>query len=159
MPFSILDSLKDQLDDTDMIILKELAKNARISLVNISKVVGLSRVAVKSRIDAMEKRGIIEQYTVIISPEKIGRTITAYLDIQVSAGCLNKVCDILSKEDCIFKLYQMTGNSSLHVHGLFADSGDLEQFLRDVVYRLPGLIRVECNNIIARIKDQTELRL
>ena len=54
------------LDDTDQKIITLLTENARMSYSDIGVRVGLSRVAVKSRIQALEERGIIEEYTTII---------------------------------------------------------------------------------------------
>ena len=47
-------------DQIDQQILDLLIENSRISLIDISEQVGLSRVAVKNRIDALEKSGVIE---------------------------------------------------------------------------------------------------
>ena len=40
-----------------------------MSYVDIAKEVGISRIAVKSRIDALEEKQIIEQYTIIVNPD------------------------------------------------------------------------------------------
>ena len=49
----------DGLDALDNKILDVLKKNARASFSEIGEIVGLSRVAVKNRMDVMEKNGII----------------------------------------------------------------------------------------------------
>ena len=46
----------DNLDSFDQQILSLLTKNARYSYSEIGDIIGLSRVAVKSRIDALEKK-------------------------------------------------------------------------------------------------------
>ena len=53
----------DQLDRLDQKILTLLIENARYSYSEIGERIGISRVAVKARIDALEKKGIIEEYT------------------------------------------------------------------------------------------------
>ena len=58
----------DGLDELDQKIIRLLMKNARMSYSEIGEKVGISRVAVKMRIQAMEKKGIIEEYTTIINP-------------------------------------------------------------------------------------------
>ena len=50
----------DQLDRLDQKILTLLIENARYSYSEIGERIGISRVAVKARIDALEKKGIIE---------------------------------------------------------------------------------------------------
>ena len=48
------------LDELDQKIVQLLIKNARLSYSDIGKEVGISRVAVKARIQALEKKGVIE---------------------------------------------------------------------------------------------------
>lgn len=48
------------LDALDQQIVSLLIENARLSYSDIGEKVGLSRVAVKSRIQALEQRGVIE---------------------------------------------------------------------------------------------------
>ena len=55
------------LDELDQKIVQLLIKNARFSYSDIGKEVGISRVAVKARIQALEKKGVIEEYTTIIN--------------------------------------------------------------------------------------------
>ena len=72
----------DNLDSFDQQILSLLTKNARYSYSEIGDIIGLSRVAVKSRIDALEKKGIIEEYTTIINPQKISGAVSCYFEIE-----------------------------------------------------------------------------
>ncbi|WP_242400971.1 Lrp/AsnC family transcriptional regulator [Acetobacter okinawensis] len=49
-----------KLDETDRALLALLSTNARISTVALSKKLGLSRTTVQSRIERLERRGIIQ---------------------------------------------------------------------------------------------------
>lgn len=69
----------DQLDRLDQKILTLLIENARYSYSEIGERIGISRVAVKARIDALEKKGIIEEYTTIINPQKSAERFHAIL--------------------------------------------------------------------------------
>ena len=66
------------LDALDQQIVSLLIENARLSYSDIGEKVGLSRVAVKSRIQALEQRGVIEEYTTIINPQKISGAVSCY---------------------------------------------------------------------------------
>ena len=61
----------DGLDELDQKIIQLLIKNARMSYSDIGQQIGISRVAVKMRVQALEQKGIIEEYTTIINPQKI----------------------------------------------------------------------------------------
>ncbi|TAH74722.1 MAG: Lrp/AsnC family transcriptional regulator [Anaerolineaceae bacterium] len=147
------------LDEVDRTIIDLLTKNARMSYVDIGKVVGLSRVAVKSRIDSLENKGIIEEYTTIVNPQKISSAVSTYFEIEIEPNSLQNVIQILNANETVTQIYQVSGNSKLHVHAVAEDNDAMELFLNDVMYKLPGIISLECNIILARIKDIKGLRL
>lgn len=45
----------------------------------------------KAQIDALEKEGIIEQYTIIVNPLKINNSVSAYLEVEVAPGNMLEV--------------------------------------------------------------------
>lgn len=149
----------DGLDDIDKKIVSLLTENARMSYVDIAKEVNLSRIAVKARIDALEEEGIIEQYTIIVNPLKINNSVSAYLEVEVSAGNLMEVIDILQKNDVVTKIYQLTGKNKLHVHTVAANQQEMDLFLKNVAYKLPGLTNLSCDVILSREKDIIGLKL
>ena len=74
----------DGLDELDQKIVRLLIQNARMSYSDIGKEVGISRVAVKTRIQSLEKRGVIEEYTTIINPQKISGAVSCYFEIETA---------------------------------------------------------------------------
>lgn len=147
------------LDEIDQEILNMLSQNSRLSYVEIGKKVNLSRVAVKSRIDMMKSDGIIERYSIIINPEKLGRMVSAYFNMEIAPKYFWAVANELSKKDQITDIYQMTGSSNLHVHAVMNLNEDLDRFLREELYKLPGVVRIECNLILSRIKTRKGIRI
>ena len=85
------------LDELDQKIIQLLIENARISYSDIGEKTGISRVAVKARIQALEKKGVIEEYTTIINPQKISGAVSCYFEIEVKPDELTQVTDILYK--------------------------------------------------------------
>ena len=69
------------LDELDRKITELLIGNARMSYSDIGQQVGISRVAVKMRVQSLERRGIIEEYTTIINPQKISGAVSCYFEI------------------------------------------------------------------------------
>ena len=113
----------DGLDEMDQKIIRLLVENARISYSDIGEETGISRVAVKARIQALEKRGVIEEYTTIINPQKISGAVSCYFEIETKPEYLAQVTDILYKNDTVSQIYRVTGRDRLHVHAV-ASSGD-----------------------------------
>lgn len=67
------------MDHVDKQILYYLQNQARISMTELGKCVGLSQPAVTERVRRMEEKGIIKEYRTMISPEKIGKQAAAYI--------------------------------------------------------------------------------
>ena len=139
------------LDILDQKIVRLLIENARASYSEIGEKVGISRVAVKARIQALEQRGIIEEYTTIINPQRISG--------ETQPDTLSTVSELLKSNETITQVYRVTGKDKLHVHAVCATNDEMEILIREVIDPLPGIISCSCNIILARIKDVKGLRL
>lgn len=149
----------DGLDELDQKIVSLLIRNARMSYSEIGQQVGISRVAVKMRVQALEQKGIIEEYTTVINPQKISGAVSCCFEIETKPDTLADVADILSKNDTVTQIYRVTGKSRLHVHAVAASNEEMERLIYDTVDQLPGVVECTCNTILSRIKDIKGLRL
>ncbi len=147
------------LDAVDQRIVELLIENARISYSDIGKAVGISRVAVKSRVQALEQRGVIEEYTTIINPQKISGAVSCYFELETLPDTLAEVTELLRQNETVTQIYRVTGRNKLHVHAVSASQEELERLLREVIDPLPGVISCSCNIILSRVKDIKGLRL
>lgn len=147
------------LDDIDRRIVERLIQNARISYSELGAEVGLSRVAASARVAALEKRGVIEEYTTIINPQKVSGAVSCYFEVETIPTQLEKVTEILNSCDTVTQIYRVSGRSKLHVHAVAADQQELEEFLTNVMDVLPGVTSISTNIILTRIKDIKGLRL
>ena len=149
----------DGLDELDRKIVGLLIQNARMSYSDIGQQVGISRVAVKMRVQALEKKGIIEEYTTIINPQKLGGAVSCYFEIETAPESLSEVAEILRQNDTVTQIYRVTGRSKLHVHAVAASGEEMERLVCGTIDKLPGAISCSCNIIFSRIKDIKGLRL
>ena len=147
------------LDETDQKIVQLLIQNARMSYSEIGAQIGISRVAVKMRVQALEQKGIIEEYTTIINPQKISGAVSCYFEIETKPDTLMEVANILNQNDIITQIYRVTGNSKLHVHAVAASHEEMENLIYKTIDQLPGIIECSSNIILSRIKDIKGLRL
>ena len=147
------------LDDTDRRIVELLIHNARMSYSDLGEAVGLSRVAVKARIRALEERGIIEEYTTVINPQRISGAVSCYFELEFSPGGFGEAVARLEACPTVTQIYRVTGSHKLHVHAVAATNQEMEDLLHRVIDTLPGLEACSCNVILSRIKDIKGLRL
>ena len=149
----------DGLDELDQKILELLIQNARISYSDIGEKIGLSRVAVRTRVQALEQKGIIEEYTTIINPQKISGAVSCYFEIETKPDALTEVAELLRQNETITQIYRVTGKSKLHVHAVASSNEEMEKLMYQTIDKLPGLRECTCNMIFSRIKDIKGLRL
>ena len=147
------------LDDTDRRIVELLIHNARMSYSDLGEAVGLSRVAVKARIRALEERGVIEEYTTIVNPQRISGAVSCYFELEFSPGGFGEAVARLEACPTVTQIYRVTGSHKLHVHAVAATNQEMEDLLHHVIDTLPGLEACSCNVILSRIKDIKGLRL
>lgn len=147
------------LDELDRKIVQSLIQNARVSYSEIGQQIGISRVAVKMRIQSLEQRGVIEEYTTIINPQKISGAVSCYFEIETIPETLSEVTDILRGNDTITQIYRVTGKNKLHIHAVAASGEEMEKLIQEIIDPLPGVTSSSCNMILSRIKDVKGLRL
>ena len=111
------------LDELDRKILDLLTQNARYSYSELGERLGLSRVAIKNRMDALEQRGVIEGYTVIVNPQRANGAISCYYEIEARPDALAEVVRLLDACPTVTQIYRMTGTASARYRVTNALSG------------------------------------
>ena len=107
-----------EIDDTNRRLLVELQDDARLTLAELGRRVGLSAPAVAERLARLEEDGVITGYTAKIDPRALGYELSAVIRIRPAPRELKKVaelaqrtpevveCNRITGEDCfIFKLH------------------------------------------------------
>ena len=79
------------MDETDSRILEMLREDARVSLADISREIGLSSPSVKDRIDKMETEGVILGYRPLLDYGKLGLGLTGFVGVMLDP---QRCCDM-----------------------------------------------------------------
>ncbi|MEF7615444.1 Lrp/AsnC family transcriptional regulator [Aquincola sp. MAHUQ-54] len=69
----------DPLDDIDGALLSLLRENARLPAADLARRLGVARTTVQSRLQRMERRGVIAGYTVVVSDEAESALVRAHV--------------------------------------------------------------------------------
>ncbi len=140
------------LDSVDVRLLELLAENSRTSYADLGRALNLTRGAVRDRVRALVERRVIERFTVVVDPKKVGRSVSAFFEIDVEPRHLTAVAAKLATNPDVQSVNQMTGPSTLHVHAALKDGTDLERFLRESVYSLNGITMVRSYILLRSFK-------
>ena len=120
------------LDDIDNILLTLLKENARYSYSELGQKSGLSRVAVKNRIQNMEDIGLIRGYEVRIAPKRIDNSVEFIVNMSPKPDYYDYAVDILSNSDMIQKVLAVTGDCKLYAFGTAPNAAALDAFYRRI---------------------------
>lgn len=121
------------LDATDVRILDALVVDARISIADLARSVGLSPPSVSERIKRLEDVGVIEGYTLTINPKALGLPIAAWLRIRPIPGQQQKVADILRGLREIVECDRITGEDCFIARVHVQSVDELEKLIDQVV--------------------------
>jgi len=141
------------LDSKDLKILLELAKDARTPLTHIAKLLNISDVAVKKRLERLEKEGIIKGYTVSVNPRALGFTRIAIIGINVEPG---KILDVARKVSELSEAVYVALTSGDHdiVAELWCkDSEELAKII-DLIRGMPGVKDIYPAIILESVKER-----
>lgn len=141
------------LDELDNKILNAIRDNARLSYSDIGEAVGLSRVAVKNRMDTMERNGIIQGYKTIIDPTKIPEGIQFILDVEAIPELYQEVVETLAKDRFIRQIYSTTGECRLHATGFVPNPRTLESHINCLFRNTKGMKKMSWHLLLSTIKD------
>ncbi len=117
------------LDDTGWKILAELQNNARVSLAELGRKVGLTSPAVADRVRRLEEAGIIIGYHAELSLEKIGLPILAYIRYTNTSQSYPDADVFIRSFREVLECYRVTGTDSYIIKIAAASMAHLAQII------------------------------
>ncbi|WMJ77707.1 MULTISPECIES: Lrp/AsnC family transcriptional regulator [unclassified Sedimentibacter] len=144
------------MDSIDYAILNNLKENGRASASEISKKVNLSIPAVAERIRKLEQSGIIQQYTIKINRNKIGKYLLAFVFVNIDKtenidGFRNEIV----KHNCVLECHHVAGGYDYLLKVAVEDTQALENFLSKTLKKIKGISG--SNTIITLITLKEEI--
>ena len=100
------------MDSTDFKIIEILQNDGKISMQKVAKLLPRSVPATCERVRKLEDAQIITGYTARIDPEKIGRSINAYILMSCNIGELDDFLSFAHQEPRIVALHLLAGKFS-----------------------------------------------
>ncbi|MDD5902290.1 MAG: Lrp/AsnC family transcriptional regulator [Oscillospiraceae bacterium] len=140
------------LDEIDNQIADLLLKDGRMPFSDIGEKVGLSRVAVKNRIRAMESKGIIQGYKAVIEPQSAPGTATFILHVETAAGAFEQAKEYLTNSPEVVTLVQTTGECHLLAVCVAPDVSTMRNFVNTVYKDVPNIRRITAHSVLDIIK-------
>jgi DNA-binding Lrp family transcriptional regulator len=152
-PSSMRPPRLDQLDDLDRNLVVLLQANARESVANLARQLGVARTTVIARIARLERTNVIAGYSVRLGQDVLDASIYAYVGIIIAPKYGPEVQKRLGKMPEVQLLCAVSGEFD-YVAWLRADSPDRLNDLLDQIGGLAGVERTTTSIILARKIDR-----
>ncbi|MCD6470534.1 Lrp/AsnC family transcriptional regulator [Candidatus Bathyarchaeota archaeon] len=146
------------VDEVDKEILRMLQENARTSFRKIAKKLNVSEATVFVRVRKLLKKGVIKGFTAIISPELLGKNITAFILINADPKKLQNVLEALSKIDDVYEVYDVTGSYYVIAKVRTEDQERLAKII-DKIGMIDGITSTETAVVLRSIKEETRIKI
>ena len=149
------------LDKLDIAILEALQKDARLSLQELGKQVGLTASPCWNRVRRMEEAGVIEGYSVRVNPEKVGLAETVILNVTLDNHSDEALFDFGQALEAIpevMEAYLVSGDYDYYIRVAVDGTRGYERFLREQLYKIPGIRNSRSSFVLRRLK-QSQLPL
>src|ERR671926_1088504 len=98
------------LDATNLRLLAELQADARLSLAELGRRVGLSSPAVAERLARLERDGVIRAYRAEIDPRALGYALSVVIRIRPAPRELRKVAELAQRTPEVVECHRITGD-------------------------------------------------
>jgi Lrp/AsnC family leucine-responsive transcriptional regulator len=118
-----------EIDDTNRRLLVELQDDARLTLAELGRRVGLSAPAVAERLARLEEDGVITGYTAKIDPRALGYELSAVIRIRPAPRELKKVAELAQRTPEVVECNRITGEDCFILKLHLRDVDHLEEVI------------------------------
>lgn len=120
------------IDGLDLEILKQLSKNARITIAELSNQIGVTRSTIQSRIRRLEEREVILAYRPMINLAAVGIGVEAFVALQIDQRHMDEVITRLKEMPEVLIIDVVAGANDLLARVGVTDQEHLKRFLKDL---------------------------
>ncbi|MCO6512476.1 MAG: Lrp/AsnC family transcriptional regulator [Aridibacter famidurans] len=150
------------MDEFDAKILNIVQHDNRLTAAQIAGRVGLSPSAVQRRLNRLRKEGVIEADVAIVSPDTVGRHITAVVGVVIDKDrplqkALSEFRELMLESPEVSRCYDVTGEEDFIVIVSAKDLKDYEAISRELFMENPNVRRYKSSLVIRMVKSGTAI--
>lgn len=151
-----------QLDRTDLRLLSELQLDGRRTITELSEAVGLSQTPCTRRLRALEDAGIIQGYTAVVDPARLGLHVSAYVQIKLDRHNDEDV-EVFTRAvtalDHVMSCHALTGSYDFMLHVVAPDLEALSTLVLKRLLAIRGVRDVHSSIVLQTVKQSARVPL
>lgn len=147
------------MDKIDRSILRELQMDGRLTNQELAHRVGLTPSPCLRRVRQLEQDGVISGYRAVIDPTAIGRGFEVLVSVEVRRDRETVRAFEAALQDLpeVIEAYRLFGSPGCLLRIAVADAVAYEQVWIDRLTALPGVVEVNSQIIMKRVKESQVL--
>ncbi|WP_025035528.1 Lrp/AsnC family transcriptional regulator [Bradyrhizobium sp. DOA9] len=151
-----------RLDEIDRKILRALQQDARLTTVQLADRVGLSTTPCWNRLKRLETQGYIDGYVALLNQDKLGLPETVIIELTLDRHdeeMLERFGQLLTNLPEVIEAYLTTGDYDYVVKVAVESTAGYERFLREKLYRIPGIRHSRSSFALRCLKKLTSVQV
>lgn len=148
------------LDPMDLRILEEIQKDGRISVVELSRRVHLTKTPCAERLKRLEKTGVIRGYFAKLDPVVMNAGHIVMVQVQLkgtTADELEAFNAAVVRVPEIQSCHMVAGGYDYLLKVRSKDIGDYRRLLGEAISKLPGVLQTHTYVVMETVKDEVTL--
>jgi Lrp/AsnC family leucine-responsive transcriptional regulator len=152
------------LDAVDRRILRALQGDGRITYDVLSQQVGLSASAALRRVKRLEESGVIAGYVALLSAERAGLPLTAYLNVRLEKHTerhkrnpMDLFRAAVQTWPEVVECASLTGEMDYLLRVVVEDMAHYSRFIMDTLLKHPSVQDCKTSFVLDRVKNTTAL--
>ena len=137
-----------QITDHDRALLALLGENARMPVAELARRLSLSRTTVQTRLERLEREGVVAGYAVKLSEAYLSGLVRAHVLITIAPKSLAQVTSELSAIREVTTLHSVSGTFDLIAIIAAPSISDLDRLI-DVIGEISGVERTLSSIILS----------
>jgi Lrp/AsnC family leucine-responsive transcriptional regulator len=117
------------IDATNLRLVDELQSNARLSLAELGRRVGLSAPAVAERLARLEADGTVIGYRAVVDPRALGYSLTVVIRVRPAPRELKKVAELAQRTPEVIECHRITGEDCYFMKAHVRDVTHMEEVI------------------------------
>jgi DNA-binding Lrp family transcriptional regulator len=141
------------MDDIDQALIARLRENARAPTAQLARGLGLSRTTVQSRIERLERTGVVTGYTVRLSDAHERGQIHAYVMVTVAPKQAASVAAAIRRMPQVRLLQSVSGPVDMIALAAAPSAADMDALI-DAIGALDGVERTTSSIVLSTKIDR-----
>jgi len=128
------------IDELDARLLKLLAEEPRIGVLETSRRLGVARGTAQARLDRLQARGVVRGFGPEIDPAALGYAVTAFATLEIKQGRGPEVKHHLATIPELLEMHTITGAGDMLCRVVARTNADLQRVI-DAIVGVAGVVR------------------